>query len=183
MPCSALTRGEERQKRTCCQSITQVTDRLPRARRGGRQAPHGIRRNPPGQPRRVPLRGASQCLKSMSYQLAYRRVWQKVHAKQRDFCHSHNQHTACPDTVGEDKVLTLSHGQEKTPAVTQGCCVHEDEDSTQRAGTATILSRPTEGPSYADLALRPPRQSPSVQAQEDILAGKGVIREGMPEVE
>ena len=46
-------------------------------------------RNPPGRPRRVPLRGASQCLKSMSYQLAYRRVWQKVHARHRDFCHSH----------------------------------------------------------------------------------------------
>ena len=70
---------------TCCQLITQITDRLPRARRGGRQAPHGIRRNPPGQPRRVPLRGASQCLKSMSDQLAYRRVWQKVHARHRDF--------------------------------------------------------------------------------------------------
>ena len=89
VPCSALTRGEERKKRTCCQSVTQVTNRLPRSRRGGRQAPHGIRRNPPGQPRRVPLRGASQCLKSMSDQLAYRRVWQKVHARHRDFCHSH----------------------------------------------------------------------------------------------
>ena len=46
-------------------------------------------KNPPGQPRRVPLRGASQCQKSMSDQLAYRRVWQKVHAKHRDFRHSH----------------------------------------------------------------------------------------------
>ena len=70
LPCSALTRGEERKKCTCCQLITQVTDRLPRSRRGGRHAPHGIRRNPPGQSRRVPLRGASQCLKSMVDQLA-----------------------------------------------------------------------------------------------------------------
>ena len=107
VPCSALTRGEERQKCTCCQSLTQVTNRLPRARRGGRQAPRGIRRNPPGQPRRVPLRGASQCLKSMSDQLAYRRVWQKVHAKHRDVCHSH-----CP--------LRTSHQVRELPRAPNG---------------------------------------------------------------
>ena len=33
----------------------------------------------------MPRRGASQCLQSMCDQLAYRRVWQKVHAKHRDF--------------------------------------------------------------------------------------------------